>query len=69
MLGHVLVTKQTGSQGSLVQVPQTPKSDLIFFQKLLVAKRYQVKRELYVAFLLDRGFQGLVMVASQQGCT
>lgn len=54
MLGHILVTKQTGAQGNLVQ-------------KILVAKQYQIKRELYVAFLLDRGYQGLVLVASKQG--
>jgi len=54
MLNHKLITKQTGPTGMIVQ-------------KLLVARRYQIKRELYLSFLLDRGYQGLVMVASSHG--
>src|ERR1700744_385435 len=41
MLGQVLVTKQTGPEGRLVQ-------------KLLVAGAPQIKKELYCAVLLDR---------------
>jgi len=54
MLGHKLITKQTGSEGRLVN-------------KLLVAKRHFVRREAYFAILLDRTFGGPVMVGSKEG--
>jgi len=54
MLGHTLVTKQTGSTGRLVN-------------KVLVANRHFLRRETYFAILLDRSYGGAVMVASSQG--
>ena len=42
MLGQVLVTKQTGPDGRLVS-------------KVLVTAAYDIKKELYLAVLLDRG--------------
>jgi len=54
MLGHKLITKQTGPEGRLVN-------------KLLVAKRHFVRREAYFAILLDRTFGGPVMVGSKEG--
>jgi len=54
MLGHTLVTKQTGGTGRVVN-------------KVLVATRHFLRRETYFAILLDRGYGGAVMVASSQG--
>jgi len=54
MLGHTLVTKQTGASGRVVN-------------KVLVANRHFLRRETYFAILLDRGYGGAVMVASSQG--
>jgi succinyl-CoA synthetase beta subunit len=54
MLGNVLVTKQTGPDGRLVS-------------KLLVAAAPQIKKELYMAVLLDRGSSCPVMMVSTEG--
>jgi len=54
MLGKKLITKQTGPEGKLVN-------------KVLVVKRYHLKKESYFAILLDRSFGGTVIVASSQG--
>ncbi len=54
MLGNVLVTKQTGPEGRLVS-------------KLLVAAAPEIKKELYLAVLLDRGSSRPVMMASTEG--
>ncbi|RME93042.1 MAG: ADP-forming succinate--CoA ligase subunit beta, partial [Verrucomicrobia bacterium] len=54
MIGHVLVTKQTGPQGRLVR-------------KLMVAEAPQIERELYVAVLLDRAISRPVVMASTEG--
>lgn len=54
MLGHTLVTKQTGPEGKLVN-------------KVLIAKRHFLRRETYIAIMLDRGFGGPVFVGCSQG--
>ena len=54
MLGQVLVTKQTGPEGRLVS-------------KLLVAAAPPIKKELYLAVLLDRAISRPVMMASTEG--
>ncbi len=55
MLGQVLVTKQTGPEGRLVS-------------KLLVADAPAIKKELYLAVLLDRATsRPLVMVSTEGG--
>ena len=54
MLGNVLVTKQTGSEGRLVS-------------KLLVAMAPDIKKELYLAVLLDRAISRPVLMASTEG--
>jgi succinyl-CoA synthetase beta subunit len=54
MLGNVLVTKQTGPEGRLVS-------------KLLVAAAPEIKKELYLAVLLDRVSSRPVMMASTEG--
>ncbi|CAE7917621.1 scsC, partial [Symbiodinium sp. KB8] len=54
MLGHKLVTKQTGSEGQLVS-------------KVLINEGITIERELYFAILMDRAFHGPVIVASTQG--
>ncbi len=54
MLGNVLVTKQTGPEGRLVS-------------RLLVAVAPQIKRELYLAVLLDRTTSRPVVMASTEG--
>jgi succinyl-CoA synthetase beta subunit len=55
MLGNVLVTKQTGPEGRLVS-------------KLLVAGAPAIKKELYLAVLLDRvSSRPLVMVSTEGG--
>src|SRR5882762_3752233 len=51
MLGQVLVTKQTGPDGRLVS-------------KLLVAAAQEIKKELYLAVLLDRATSRPLMMAS-----
>jgi succinyl-CoA synthetase beta subunit len=54
MLGNVLVTKQTGPEGRLVR-------------KLLVAQAPEIKKEFYLAILLDRGTSRPVVMASTEG--
>jgi succinyl-CoA synthetase beta subunit len=54
MLGNVLVTKQTGSEGRLVS-------------KLLVAAAPHIQKELYLAVLLDRTISRPVVMASTEG--
>jgi succinyl-CoA synthetase beta subunit len=54
MLGNVLVTKQTGPDGRLVR-------------KLLVAGAPEIKKELYLAVLLDRVTSRPVVMASTEG--
>jgi succinyl-CoA synthetase beta subunit len=54
MLGNVLVTKQTGADGRLVS-------------KLLVAAAPHIKKELYLAVLLDRASSRPVMMVSTEG--
>ncbi len=54
MLGNVLVTKQTGPEGRLVS-------------KLLIGAAPDIKKELYLAVLLDRSSSRPVMMASTEG--
>jgi len=54
MLDNVLVTKQTGPDGRLVS-------------KLLVAAAPHIKKEFYLAVLLDRGSSRPVMMVSTEG--
>lgn len=54
MLGNVLVTKQTGPEGRLVS-------------KLLVAAAPDIKKELYIAVLLDRAVSRPLIMASTEG--
>ncbi|MBI3852913.1 MAG: ADP-forming succinate--CoA ligase subunit beta [Verrucomicrobia bacterium] len=54
MLGQVLVTKQTGADGRLVS-------------KLLIAAAPNIKKELYLAVLLDRAVSRPLMMVSTEG--
>jgi succinyl-CoA synthetase beta subunit len=54
MLGQVLVTKQTGPEGRLVS-------------KLLVAAAPEIKKEFYLAVLLDRASSRPVVMVSTEG--
>jgi succinyl-CoA synthetase beta subunit len=54
MLGNVLVTKQTGADGRLVS-------------KLLVADAPEIKKEFYLAVLLDRAASRPLIMASTEG--
>src|SRR6185436_18492401 len=54
MLGQTLVTKQTGPDGRLVS-------------KLLVAAAQEIKKELYLAVLLDRSNSRPLIMASTEG--
>ena len=54
MLGHTLVTHQTGPEGRLVR-------------KVLVSKSVEIDRELYFAILIDRAISAPVIVASTEG--
>ncbi|MGO8678413.1 MAG: ADP-forming succinate--CoA ligase subunit beta [Limisphaerales bacterium] len=54
MLGNVLVTRQTGAEGRLVS-------------KLLVEAAPEIRKELYLAVLLDRACSRPVMMASTEG--
>ncbi len=54
MLGQVLVTKQTGAEGRLVR-------------KVLVAAAPDIRKELYLAVLLDRGTGRPIVMASTEG--
>jgi succinyl-CoA synthetase beta subunit len=56
MLGQTLVTKQSGPGGKPVNV-------------LFVAKKMQIKREMYFAMLLDRASAGPVVIACSEGGT
>jgi succinyl-CoA synthetase beta subunit len=54
MLGQVLVTHQTGPEGKLVS-------------KVLIAKSVDIKKEYYLAILMDRATRRPVIVASAEG--
>ncbi len=54
MLGNVLVTKQTGPEGRRVS-------------KLIIAAAPEIKKELYLAVLLDRAASRPVVMASTEG--
>ncbi|HZH26623.1 MAG TPA: ADP-forming succinate--CoA ligase subunit beta [Azospirillaceae bacterium] len=54
MLGHVLVTKQTGPDGKEVK-------------RLYVEEGCDIKRELYLSMLVDRGTGTVTVVASTEG--
>ena len=54
MLGQVLVTKQTGEEGRLVR-------------KVMVAESVQIRREVYLAILMDRETRRPVIIASTEG--
>ncbi|KAJ3193545.1 hypothetical protein HK101_004648 [Irineochytrium annulatum] len=54
MLGHKLVTKQTGAQGRICN-------------KVYIAERLYVRREYYFAIVMDRATRGPVIIASSQG--
>ncbi|PWU21182.1 MAG: succinate--CoA ligase subunit beta, partial [Verrucomicrobia bacterium] len=54
MLGNVLVTKQTGPEGRLVS-------------KVLVSAAPDIRKELYLAVLLDRAASRPVLMASTEG--
>ena len=54
MLGHSLITNQTGPEGRLVN-------------KLLVAEAVDISRELYFAILFDRAISGPMIIASTEG--
>ena len=54
MLGHTLVTHQTGPEGRVVR-------------KVLVSKSVEIDRELYFAILIDRAISSPVIVASTEG--
>jgi len=54
MLGHVLVTKQTGPEGKEVK-------------RIYVEEGADIKRELYLSMLLDRASSRVTIVASTEG--
>lgn len=54
MLGYRLVTKQTTKEGVIVK-------------KVMIAEALDIKRETYLAILMDRTFNGPVVVASPAG--
>jgi succinyl-CoA synthetase beta subunit len=54
MLGHKLITKQTGAAGKICNA-------------VFIVERKFVRREFYFAILQDRKSQGPVIVASSQG--
>ncbi|KAJ7456667.1 succinyl-CoA synthetase beta chain SSC-beta [Mycena latifolia] len=54
MIGHNLITKQTGAAGRICNA-------------VMLAERRNPKHEYYVAVLNDRASQGVVLVASAQG--
>lgn len=54
MLGHALVTKQTGPEGRTVN-------------KVFVAEAVDISRELYIAILLDRATSAPMIIASTEG--
>src|SRR4029077_14090233 len=54
MLGHELVTKQTGPAGKAVK-------------RLYIEEGCEIKRELYLSMLVDRVFGRVAVVASTEG--
>lgn len=54
MLGHRLITKQTSKDGILVQ-------------KVMIAESVNIARETYVCILMDRQYNGPVLIASPSG--
>lgn len=54
MLGHKLITKQTPEGGILVQ-------------KVMIAESVNIVRETYLCILMDREYNGPVLVASPAG--
>ncbi|KAJ1678694.1 succinate--CoA ligase beta chain, partial [Spiromyces aspiralis] len=54
MLGHKLITKQTGAQGKVCS-------------KVFIVERKYVRHEYYFAILMDRQTKGPIIVASNQG--
>lgn len=54
MLGHRLITKQTSKDGILVQ-------------KIMIAESVHIIRETYVCILMDRSYNGPVLIASPAG--
>lgn len=54
MIGHRLITKQTGEEGRLCN-------------SVMVVERLYCRREFYFAIAMDRTFMGPVMVGSSQG--
>lgn len=54
MLGHNLITKQTPKEGILVQ-------------KVMIAESVNIIRETYLCILMDREYNGPVLVASPAG--
>jgi len=54
MLGHILVTKQTGPAGKEVK-------------RVFIEDGADIKRELYVSFLVDRGSGWITVIASTEG--
>jgi succinyl-CoA synthetase beta subunit len=54
MIGHKLITKQTGAAGRLCNA-------------VYIVERKFARREVYLAILMDRATQGPVIVASSQG--
>ncbi|XP_046840635.1 succinate--CoA ligase [GDP-forming] subunit beta, mitochondrial-like [Xenia sp. Carnegie-2017] len=54
MIGHSLVTKQTGKEGVVVR-------------KVMLGEALDIKRETYLAILMDTAYEGPVIVASPEG--
>ena len=54
MIGHTLITKQTGSAGRLVR-------------RVYVEAGCDIKRELYLSLLIDRSVSEVVIIASTEG--
>ena len=54
MLGHRLITKQTGEKGVLVE-------------KVMIAEAINITKETYFSILMDRAYNGPVMVGSPKG--
>ncbi|XP_076625927.1 succinate--CoA ligase [GDP-forming] subunit beta, mitochondrial-like [Colletes latitarsis] len=54
MLGHRLITKQTSKDGILVQ-------------KIMIAESVNIARETYICILMDRQYNGPVLIASPAG--
>lgn len=54
MIGDLLVTKQTGEEGRICN-------------KVMITQRKYPKKEFYFAIMLERAFNGPVVIASSQG--